>query len=983
MEENIDIYMDLPDFDLTKSNINDQSKTDNACNCEELKKKFNSLTSEFENMKKINQNLETNLASLLKTAKVEIARKDKTIEELRNQLDNAAFRRNNRSLHFSTFRSYQHNAITEMYETSVMNSEENTFMSQQIESHYTEYKSRKPQNNTDQIPVTVFGERLHKRIMDDKREEKRLRALSKLSSETNVNKIPEECIVESDKENGSESSINNNANESNAIARNSNSGTSYKKDSGKRLNEENDTCKNKRLKTEDNEDRKDYDTDYNRTAQCDMKDDLTKLEDQLCVMYSYKKDQVPLETKHRASSEYRDTRQARSCRNEWRREERTSSTKDYDDARASKGSVDNSRNHRTASNERLNSDNQHDNYINGYRKNDYRHGSSSSRSYSKSKSDYESSSSRRLREKSSRTYRDRKYDDYKYDSRHKSDRSRRGYDSKETGDVRTRYSSRDRGNLRDKLRHTTSDVEDRENKSSSYKSNKYDDRRLKETAANDSEDKRSHRGSKAAIEIDPRTSSNRTVVNTTVDHDVGSAEQHSAKNEPRASASFAESTCATDESKDNTRDRSNLEEGEILESPHPSPEKKCDSAKISTARVIEENVADLQTEGANEDAPVDIQTTYVKSGGSGQILENSTVITKKLGEMTETDARQTEAAVPVSQGDAEDTVHVETTWLNPAGERAATTDGRNDSDMSNQNSGGNATDYIILDALAIEEVYSNNNDVDDCKNCIDENLRDYSNDGFQARLEEMYDFSNESAVRSEEMGDSNAEGTVVEVDKVDNPGTNNDVCQTDREDVQSSKDTTQVETNCDNVDKGEVVPGGNETSHQVPDKSNDEVSRACLDDHNYVRDAVIDASVLDTSVPDASVSDAFVPNVSVSDAFVPDTTASALECREPLSSTTMPKESETEETVNNQSVDVKKITLSAMKNKKDRNSKAVVISRRRKAVTLSDNNASMTVLVNTDSTRPSLVDNPVDDKSDSVSKPRACKLVRTVKPPCK
>lgn len=108
--------------------------------------------------------------------------------------------------------------------TSLMNLEDNAFMSQQIESSYTEYKSKKQQSNIDQISVTIFGERLHKRIMEDTREDKRLRASSKLSSETNVNKISEECIVESDKENGSQSSINNNGNESNIVTRSSNSG---------------------------------------------------------------------------------------------------------------------------------------------------------------------------------------------------------------------------------------------------------------------------------------------------------------------------------------------------------------------------------------------------------------------------------------------------------------------------------------------------------------------------------------------------------------------------------------------------------------------------------------------------------------------------------------------------------------------------------------------------------------------------------------
>jgi len=55
------------------------------CNCEELKKKLELLTSELENLQKIKNNLENNLSSLLKTAKAEIVRKDKMIADLRNR----------------------------------------------------------------------------------------------------------------------------------------------------------------------------------------------------------------------------------------------------------------------------------------------------------------------------------------------------------------------------------------------------------------------------------------------------------------------------------------------------------------------------------------------------------------------------------------------------------------------------------------------------------------------------------------------------------------------------------------------------------------------------------------------------------------------------------------------------------------------------------------------------------------------------------
>ncbi|XP_032674218.1 uncharacterized protein LOC116845546 isoform X2 [Odontomachus brunneus] len=880
-------------------------------------------------MKKVNENLEKNLASLLKTAKAEITRKDKMIEELRNQLDNVAFRRNrNGSLELSTLRSSYHNTMTEKYEsvTPLINSEENTFISQQIESSYTEYKSRKPRSNTDQIPVTVFGERLHKRIMDDTREDKKLRA-SKLNSDTNVNKISEECIVESDKENGSQSSMNNNGNEFNVVTRSSNSDTSYKKNLGKRLNEEDDTCKNKRLKTkEDIEDRNDDDIDCNSMIQYDTKDDLTKLEDQLCAMYSIKKDQVPLETKRRATSEHGDMKQTQNCKNGWRKEERISASKDYSDTHVRKGSVDSSRSRTTSiSNERFNNDHQHDHYINSHRKNDYRHGSSSSRSFFKNRNDYESSSSYRLREKSSRMYRDRKYDDYKYDSRYKNDRSRKNYNSKETSGVKTRYSSRERGDLRDRLRHT-SDVErsdeERRSRSGLHKSNKYDNHRLKETMAN-SEDKRSHKGSKTIVEIDSRVSSSRTIVNNTVEHSVGkSTEQHSVKNETCEPTSSIESvsTCAT------TKDESHLEEGEILDSPK-SNLKKNDSAKISTIQTVEKNVAEtsIQVEGISENASVDIQ-------------------------------RNTESTSHVKN---------DLTQFNPADECVSMTA---ETCFNNLMMNDLHSDKIVIyPSLPSPEIIGgcNNNGDYECEDCIEENVTDDAN----RPVEETYDFNNENVIRSEEVGNASAEDTT----KVDEVTTMlgfasslslniNNIRQSDHEVASSASDgVTQVETvpNCENAYESRIS-NRNETFYQIPGNSNAEASHTCLGDHNYVRDTVIDVSDLHV-----------VPNGSERHESAPDTATS--------------KETEAEGTVNAQSVDTKKTTSTTVKSKKDQNSnKAVVISRRRKAVTLSDNNASMTVLINTDSAKLSLVvDNSVSDKSDTVSKPRACKLARTIKPPCK
>lgn len=50
-----------------------------------LKRQVAELTVKLENVQRLNSNLEINLFSLLKTAKAEITRKDKMIDELRKQ----------------------------------------------------------------------------------------------------------------------------------------------------------------------------------------------------------------------------------------------------------------------------------------------------------------------------------------------------------------------------------------------------------------------------------------------------------------------------------------------------------------------------------------------------------------------------------------------------------------------------------------------------------------------------------------------------------------------------------------------------------------------------------------------------------------------------------------------------------------------------------------------------------------------------------
>lgn len=153
-------------------------------------------------------------------------------------MDDVAFRRNNGGFSNNfNHSSHKHpNPVeTETRESAVssMDLKEKEFMSHQTESnHDDERKSQKTQNN-DRIPVTLFGERLRKRIMNDEMEEKqKAHTLPKLEAELegNTKEISEECITEreSDKENGSHTSINNNASESKTVAQNSNSGNTNK-----------------------------------------------------------------------------------------------------------------------------------------------------------------------------------------------------------------------------------------------------------------------------------------------------------------------------------------------------------------------------------------------------------------------------------------------------------------------------------------------------------------------------------------------------------------------------------------------------------------------------------------------------------------------------------------------------------------------------------------------------------------------------------
>ncbi|XP_024890949.1 golgin IMH1, partial [Temnothorax curvispinosus] len=812
MEDDVDIYADLPSLDLNPV------KNDQDCNCKELKKELDSLASKLENMQKIKTNLEKNLSSLLKTAKAEISRKDKMINDLRKQLDDVTFRRSNRSeaSGSSTHRlPHQHTAKYENVPST--HSQESETESHEIQFHHDEYKSRKPQTDVNRIP-TLFGERLQKRLMESEEEEKKQKEMLKLGVEVKSADIPENNVVENDKEIGSQFGTNDN-NESN-IERCSNSEPpdreSYKK---KRTNEEDDTRRHKRLKMENNEDKTTTEeTDYNyltqypvtdNSAQYENKDGPVKFENRPNAGHSFKKEEVPFCTGRRASSEYRDTKQDRSCANGWRSDSKNNSTKDHDSSNVKNDLVDSLRNSRTSNyvSERFN---------NGYKKNEYshRHSPPRRRSYSRSRSDYESSSSHRLRERSSRTYREKKHDDYIYDSRYKNERLKKNHESEES-DGKTRYRRGERDVLRDRSRYSS----DRES-SSSYKNKNTNQLEVADISTK-------------KIEVAPYLQQNLK--------DCGEAIQlSSSKNDEIYNCRKNEDTCKSHINKD-----------------------LMDSVAQNIGAIEQVHDSDIDDNDKN-----DADKT------------SKDFITDAITETVVTETAVTETAVT-------ETAVIETAVTEIAVTETAITE--------------------TAESVKIKETTADIESVTKIKESDD------SNNQFESATK--IDIPNIESV--------------VEITEVNNFNIDNSIHKIDGDELKTStaKVVTKVEAvlNCDIEDRDKSqAPIESETFHQMSSKSNVET---CLNDHNYVQSPSIDVSDLGATKKS--------PLKSECGEAVPETTT-----------TTTSKETKAEK-INVQSVNsVKRTVSSTVKNKKDQQSKGILISHRRKAVILSDSNASMTVLMN-------------------------------------
>ncbi|KAG7197742.1 hypothetical protein KM043_001567 [Ampulex compressa] len=213
MENDIDIYEDLPSFEAIETDGCGQRNEELASECEELKKHVTELLLKLENFQKVNKNLEVNLSSLLKTAKAEIARKDKTIEELRKRLDDASFRKG----HFS--RATVVTARAPPQQSLVRH----TPFSQDLEyiaNFGTEEFSSGDRNGRasrvkpDRAPTTVFSERLRRRIAEEDGIDAKEKGERKFDVKDDLGNLCQDRVAESDKENGARRNIVNKENQS-------------------------------------------------------------------------------------------------------------------------------------------------------------------------------------------------------------------------------------------------------------------------------------------------------------------------------------------------------------------------------------------------------------------------------------------------------------------------------------------------------------------------------------------------------------------------------------------------------------------------------------------------------------------------------------------------------------------------------------------------------------------------------------------------
>ncbi|XP_033321879.2 FLICE-associated huge protein [Megalopta genalis] len=211
MEDDTDIYEDLPIIEIKSDENFVANQTESNCRereCAELNERITELTVKLENFQKLNENLEVNLASLLKTAKAEITRKDRMIEDLRKQLDDVMFRRGaygktNSRVCKPTF--VDNVATPPNWQKTGQNfvsPNQSRRDSTEADSLYNPTNSSNPTKST-LTPLTVYGERLLKRIAEEQSMEKRGKQAGRFCCNNSSISTIDGYVIESDKENGS------------------------------------------------------------------------------------------------------------------------------------------------------------------------------------------------------------------------------------------------------------------------------------------------------------------------------------------------------------------------------------------------------------------------------------------------------------------------------------------------------------------------------------------------------------------------------------------------------------------------------------------------------------------------------------------------------------------------------------------------------------------------------------------------------------
>jgi len=650
----------------------------------------------------------------------------------------------------------------------------------------------------------------------------------------------------------------------------------------------------------------------------ETKDNFAKFNDRLDIAHSLKKE-VPLDRVHKAASE--DVKQSRN-NNESEREEKNDSRRDYDSSRSRKGSVDNLRNYRSTSTSNRFSEEPSSEYRDDYRYNPSR------RHYSRS--DHESSSSHRLRERSNRTYRDKKYNDYEYSSRYKRGRLKSDYVNKEHDNNKSKYNNREYVNLRDRFKFSSSDIED----SSSYKHKKYKYQGIKESTLNMLENKRPYENDKT---MNSRTSF--ATRNATMDRNT----ECKTKNESNikfAHSSEHVATCIAMNS-------SNLEEGEILDSP-----KKKSDASIPKDNRIANNYSTKIIEDK-------IKSNFISAIVEDQTNLQSNVInaTRKVADIK---ASKSEIAPHLPQANLEDNRKV--TQAKSSDANNATTDEKHN---YNKNDGTCRTRFDKASTNGATSQYMRDNDIseDSCKDDADKKLESsVTRNPIGMKGTDNSSTKGTNKIKKLPKSDIDPIKNVIETEKIKDPNTVsaaikstklnlfNDDNETESEKLENppvaKPATTKAQTalNARNNDEIEAQDKDKNRDRTL-DETDIEINRLCLSDHNYVRDPVVEDFTYE-------VSDIVQKSSEITDCKAVVKVAS--------------KETKAKKVINVQSIGKK---TPAVQKKKIQQAKRAVVSCRRRVVTLSDSNASMIVMMNTDS--ETSAESHVDSNNeDTSSKPR-------------